>query len=161
MKPIDLKDVAKDLAAAAKFYIEDAIKDRTGGMIRTSFKCALHERGMDGITELSMPMAPVFTNPGNDGTAIMKLGDNEYLITRVVTAIFKTDVEDVRLMPHTVMDAIRKAVTAYVSAFDGSVAAATVPALFVEAKAFHLEWMLWGYAGTEVQRKKGKKRKQK
>ena len=148
MESLEIRDIATDLERAARYYLEDAIKDRLGGKLREFFDAALKRRGMDTVVEISEPAAVfVDENPDGGGTVVTTIGDTKYTVTRVVTPRCLADVDDIRVSAGRFLTEVQGAVDAYVQTLDRGVKVATVPALYVYVQVYMVEWLLWGYAG--------------
>jgi hypothetical protein len=148
MKTIDVVDIAKDLARACGYYVEDALKDRLSGVIRSVMVVSLERRGMSDVVEFVEP-AQVFVDAAdNSGRLTMRIGDTNLDVTRQVTLKQSDDVDDIRARPEQFVEKVTAEVARYVSSLPVSTRGVTVPALYVGVKAYMVTWLLWGYVAT-------------
>jgi hypothetical protein len=152
MKTINVEDIAKDLEAAANYYINDVCKDRVGGTVRAWFDAALQARGLADVVEIAEPTSLfVDASTGDTGTLITTIGGNaKYVLTRTVTPRIVTDISLIRTYAQRFMLDIQDAVKKYVKNMPADTAIASVPVLYIDVCAYQVSWMLWGYVGVAL-----------
>lgn len=152
MKQIPIVDIAKDIERASKYYIEDAFKSRLDGRIRVWFDEELERAGMCGIIEMPPPVGPFVENtePGTEAPQlIMHMGNNTVALNRIVGDVKKGDINKIRLRAEDFLKEVEFAVCEYVTTISKNAYAVTVPAIFVRAMAWEVEYFFYGYQGIK------------
>ena len=156
MNQLKIEQIADDLRNAAKYYIQDVFRDRTGGLIRNAFDVALDERGLGTCIEVPADVAQFSVIPRKpedkrtDSRLDIQFGGQAVGMTRVVTCSYVFDFALLRVDPEAFVHQIEKGVKDIVAEFPQNASHATTPALFVEVKGFMVNWMMWGFYGEVI-----------
>ena len=151
MQTLDIREIAQGLHDAARYYIVDAFKDRTFGFIRKEFDAQLAMRGMEDCIELRPEAAGFFLE--KNLTESMLFNDKRNKLMRQVSVQYISDVDDLAVSPGVFVAQLGEAIRQYVVSLPMGTTHVSVPVLYLDVKAYKVEWLIWGYYGIHYKEK--------
>lgn len=147
MQQLNIGVISRDLATCARHYIEEAMRDRLGGIIGTAFNQGLSRRGMSDVIELHANPASVLLQQDPKRPTQLTFDYGKFIMSRIITPEFEGDIDDIQVNPSQFISRVEDAINDYVNTLATDTTHASIPALYVKVDAFRVKWMLWGYVG--------------